>query len=103
MGFIMYQFSWNRVIFRAKMNERLAAVNRSQSGSALSQILNGINGMDPAAQLELVKMINETNLKKRLLRREMTVADLRLSLHELVALFYDPKLDDERIRKLLEE
>lgn len=122
LGFLMHQYYWNRSAFLEKINARLAPMGLSMSSAALSQIINGVHGMNPAAQLLLVEMIQEADAlnKQRnaqiekdnryrregqklpyrpALTREMTSADLHLPLSELIGLYRDPRID-ERIRSL---
>lgn len=109
LGFIMRQFGWNRTVFLGKMNARLQQIStyhKRQSSSSLSQIINGINGMDGTAQMVLVAIINHANKEHQsrwghpILHRSMTVADLHLFPVDLAALFVNPKLDDERIKQI---
>lgn len=122
LGFFMHQYYWNRATFLEKINARLSPVGLSMSSAALSQILNGVHGMNPASQLLLVEMVHEADAankmrnaqaekdnryrrdgKKLLLKpeltRELTSADLHLSLSELLDLYRHPRTD-ERILAL---
>ena len=108
LGFIMHQFRWNRSVFLDKLNEKLKPLGDHKSSQTLTQTLNGEHGMTGSGQLKIVEMINEADLSyrtrfsKRILHREFRVEDLKLPLTKLVELFVSPRLDDERIRALLE-
>ena len=122
LGFLMHQYYWNRATFLEKINARLSSMGLSMSSAALSQILNGVHGMNPASQLLLLEMIHEADAYNKMrneqagkdnryrrdgqkiaikpeLTRELTSADLHLPLSELMHLYRHPRTD-ERILAL---
>lgn len=123
LGFFMHQYHWNRSVFLEKINKLINPLNASMSSAALSQIINGIHGMNPATQLMLVEMVNAADganktfnasaekenryrrdqnrlVYKPSLKRALSTEDLHASLSNLVALYDHPRTD-EKIKRLL--
>ena len=124
ISFLIHQCYWNRSIFLQKINKLINPLNASMTSAALSRIVNGVNGMNGATQIMLVDMVNaadaahkeynilatqhnrKANERNKMeikpsLKRKLTTEDLHTSFSELVALYDHPRMDDEKIRRLL--
>lgn len=104
LAFISHQCSWNRQTLMDKLNKG-AVSSRKIDAQIISQIFNGVQGMADSWKMILVEQVNnynENRKKGELLKRPVAVSDLDLPILELADIFRNIRMEDPKVRKLLE-
>ncbi len=105
LAFIMHQCSWNRQVLMDNLNKVAVSSKSKIDASSVCQIIAGSQGMQDSWKMILVEQVNEYNVTRKkgtLLTRTMTVSDLELPLLELAELFCKIRMDDPKVKALLE-
>jgi hypothetical protein len=104
LGFLLHQWDCNSGKFCLRMNTALKKHNLSISRQAVYYYVTGQTGIRPEVLDVLIDVVNsfDASTHHALKQLPITKEHLYLEFPDFIALFKNPKTDDEKVRKLLE-